>query len=185
VGLRVAIFGLAIFGLGASVLSAQNATAADLYMRGRRAERGDELLVGELGGELDVCPPGLIPMGPFYDATSELARNEEKLPTCTPFEGDESEGSWSLHRWSIQDNLAAPKQWHRALDFLKQMAKVELSPKFPTLLFRYSLKIPAGFDRSADDALEWIGNSAAMEGQEAGTCGITMPIIRSAVISRV
>lgn len=64
--------------------------------------------------------PGLLPMGPFYEATCERSRiqGEEEgllLPTCTPYEGEEVAEGWSLHTWTILDNLAAPKQWQRAL----------------------------------------------------------------------
>lgn len=59
--------------------------------------------------------PGLIPMGPFFEATSPLARNAEGKQTCTEFNGQPSSELWSLHSWTILDNLAAPAQWKRAL----------------------------------------------------------------------
>ncbi len=80
--------------------------------------------------------PGLIPDGPFYQATCEEARfvGEDKVehPTCraydpelptvyrTTFINDDGEEEsvdtpWSLHSWTVKENIAAPKQWARAL----------------------------------------------------------------------
>lgn len=70
--------------------------------------------------------PGSIPLGPFYDATAESARNEEGFPTCIPvgmddapayvtIPDDEKADTWRLHVWTMSDNTAAPQQWKRAL----------------------------------------------------------------------
>lgn len=80
--------------------------------------------------------PGLIPLGPFYEATCEASRvklaDGTELPTCyrytpdraavrvTSFvnehgEEEAADEPWSLHFWTVQDNVAAPKQWQRAL----------------------------------------------------------------------
>jgi hypothetical protein len=81
------------------------------------------------GGQLVMSgTPGSIPMGPFYEATCVLARNEAGKPTCIPWSDkiepgpayrdlspDEYEDLYSLHTWTIQDNLAAPHQWRFAL----------------------------------------------------------------------
>lgn len=86
--------------------------------------------------------PGISPVGAFYDATCETARVDvdvvdedgrvvkQSFPTCVPYgsgkdttytfinEAGEEElarEAWSLHTWTIQDNVAVPKQWARAL----------------------------------------------------------------------
>lgn len=77
--------------------------------------------------------PGSIPSGPFYEATSVLARTktEDADPddpgriTCVPagatgplyddLTDEDRKSLWSLHRWTVQDNVAAPNQWARAL----------------------------------------------------------------------
>lgn len=81
--------------------------------------------------------PGSIPVGPFYDATSELARAEEICegcgkahPTCVPV-GREDDAVYScplfretmaelprLHTWTLEDNSHTDRtrnQWKRAL----------------------------------------------------------------------
>ncbi len=82
--------------------------------------------------------PGLIPQGLFYEATSIVSTvadpddPEILRPTCSVFSGtSQSEEShlWSLHRWTIQDNLAAPHQWKRAL---RQKKARNLSDESPT-----------------------------------------------------
>lgn len=80
--------------------------------------------------------PGLIPEGPFYQATCEASRfvDEDKVehPTCVAYDPDvptthrttfiNADGEeesvdtpWSLHSWTVKENIAAPKQWARAL----------------------------------------------------------------------
>lgn len=75
--------------------------------------------------------PGSIPSGPFYEATCELARvgeAEDARPTCVmwdrkkdpglayaKFSAEQIEELYSLHRWTVADNIAAPFQWKRAL----------------------------------------------------------------------
>jgi hypothetical protein len=78
-----------------------------------------------------IGTPGSIPIGPFFQATCERARigeGEEARPTCIRWQDKAAPGSaysrldaqdiddlYSLHTWTIQDNLAAPGQWARAL----------------------------------------------------------------------
>lgn len=80
-----------------------------------------------------IGTPGSLPMGPFYQATCLLARTEglDQLPTCIrwqdkdnppPAYRDETgslkvdmEALYSLHTWTIEDNVAVPGQWKRAL----------------------------------------------------------------------
>ena len=91
------------------------------------------------GGILVLCgTPGSIPEGIFYEATCEDARTfefvkvtnedgsealvETKTPTCKIYEGEEipvESGLWSLHTWTIKDNIAVPDQWKRALAIKK------------------------------------------------------------------
>lgn len=77
--------------------------------------------------------PGLLPYGPFYEATEPTYRGPEGDATCIPHElfetvtppvaqviaDDEDEAApdepWSLHSWTVQDNTACPGQWKRAL----------------------------------------------------------------------
>lgn len=90
-----------------------------------------------------IGTPGSIPLGPFYEATCLRARVGEcptpeacaehcphVRPTCIQYQHKavyrtlegygglteaEVEDLFSLHMWTIQDNLAAPHQWARAL----------------------------------------------------------------------
>lgn len=80
--------------------------------------------------------PGLLPYGPFYEATCEAARNTAGAPTCrradeprvyqvpetlgsVPAERDDEEEApdepWVLHTWTVRDNVKVPGQWSRAL----------------------------------------------------------------------
>lgn len=88
------------------------------------------------GQLLMVGTPGSIPLGPFYNATCLLARipaprvddPNATRPTCIPWDERENPGPayrdlhpddfgdlFSLHTWTIQDNVAVPGQWQRAL----------------------------------------------------------------------
>lgn len=83
-----------------------------------------------------IGTPGSIPMGPFYNATCLLARigeAENARPTCIAWQDREapgpayarlSEEDWvgiySMHHWTIADNLAAPGQWRRANQIKRQ-----------------------------------------------------------------
>lgn len=84
------------------------------------------------GGQLIMAgTPGSIPLGPFYEATCLLARvgpDDNRRPTCirwqdranpgpayAMFTTEEYDDLYSLHTWTIQDNLAAPHQWRFAL----------------------------------------------------------------------
>jgi hypothetical protein len=81
--------------------------------------------------------PGLIPVGPFYEATAESSRvtvdvGGEKLsfPTCLRYDPEKPPAAlsfvnedgeeeavnepWSLHSWTIKES-ALPGQWKRAL----------------------------------------------------------------------
>lgn len=80
-----------------------------------------------------IGTPGSIPMGPFFHATSLRARVGEEgqeIPTCIKWQDKQTfssfeayamftpeaiEDLYSLHTWTIQDNIAAPHQWARAL----------------------------------------------------------------------
>jgi hypothetical protein len=75
--------------------------------------------------------PGSIPVGTFFESTASFSRTTEGLPTCVHV--DEEEGTaftelddsykkdlWRLHTWGIQDNLAAPRQWERAINNKKR-----------------------------------------------------------------
>lgn len=83
--------------------------------------------------------PGSIPVGPFYEATCEFARVEnpdsdnpnDTIPTCVLAEEDTAEvynvfdeearkSMWRLHTWTIEDNIAVPLQWKRALRIKKK-----------------------------------------------------------------
>jgi len=80
--------------------------------------------------------PGLIPQGLFYEATSIASQitdpdTGEVSPTCSVYSGEslpEESSLWSLHRWTIQDNLAAPHQWKRALRAKKARNLSDESP---------------------------------------------------------
>lgn len=83
-----------------------------------------------------IGTPGSIPMGPFYNATCLLARvgdAENARPTCIAWEDraqpgpayerlteEDWVGVYSMHHWTIADNLAAPGQWRRALQIKRQ-----------------------------------------------------------------
>lgn len=83
-----------------------------------------------------IGTPGSIPMGPFYNATCLLARvgdGEDAKPTCIAYQDREKpgpaysrlteedwEGIFSMHHWTIQDNVAVPGQWRRALQIKRQ-----------------------------------------------------------------
>lgn len=76
-----------------------------------------------------IGTPGSLPMGPFYAATCLQARTENGQPTCIRWQdisspgpeytGIEVESLYSLHHWTIEDNVAIPGQWKRAL-WIKQ-----------------------------------------------------------------
>ena len=83
-----------------------------------------------------IGTPGSIPMGPFYNATCLLARvgeGEDAKPTCIRWQDranpgpsyrdltkDDWEGIYSMHHWTIEDNVAVPGQWRRALQIKRQ-----------------------------------------------------------------
>lgn len=75
------------------------------------------------GGTLVLAgTPGLIPSGIFYEATATEARADDGSFTCIPYElrSDKRyehcpEDLWSLHSWTIADNIAVPAQWDNAL----------------------------------------------------------------------
>lgn len=79
--------------------------------------------------------PGSIPVGMFYEATSEKSRTEPTVqyprgrPTCIPvsptpeqledinqvYTPQEQQVLWRLHTWTIRDNTSSPAAWSRAL----------------------------------------------------------------------
>lgn len=84
------------------------------------------------GGQMVLIgTPGSIPMGPFYEATCLQARvgeGEETRPTCIAYHDKSAPGPayerlnkdewgdlYTMHTWTIQDNVAVPSQWARAL----------------------------------------------------------------------
>ncbi len=84
------------------------------------------------GGQMVLIgTPGSIPMGPFYEATclqSRVGEGEESRPTCIAFADKDAPGPsyaklskdeygdlYVMHTWTIQDNVAVPAQWERAL----------------------------------------------------------------------
>ena len=88
-----------------------------------------------------IGTPGSIPLGHFYRATCVAARipgprpgePERTVPTCIPFDewddpgpayadmSEEERGDmFSLHTWTIADNVAVPGQWDRALSIKRR-----------------------------------------------------------------
>ena len=90
------------------------------------------------GGFICLCgTPGLIPQGLFYQATSIVStiKDEEgnELPTCAVYSGvsqPDDSSFWSLHRWDISDNIAAPEQWKRAQRIKKARGLSDTSPSW-------------------------------------------------------
>lgn len=85
-----------------------------------------------------IGTPGSLPLGPFYEATCLKARTgdqENPKATCVRWQerakllediaegrevnpiyrGIDVEALYSLHHWTIEDNVAVPGQWKRAL----------------------------------------------------------------------
>lgn len=99
-----------------------------------------------------IGTPGSIPLGPFYDATCLRSRNvpeglpvDAGRPTCIRwqdlarprneqpkefevFSDDELLDLFSLHTWTIQDNLAAPGQWAFALRMKRRKGWTDDNP---------------------------------------------------------
>lgn len=83
-----------------------------------------------------IGTPGSLPLGPFYHATclaARLGEGDDATPTCilykdrtnppaiyARFSPDELEDLYSLHTWTIEDNIAVPGQWARALRIKRQ-----------------------------------------------------------------
>lgn len=86
------------------------------------------------GGTLLLAgTPGLIPVGPYFEASEPRHRisadpentgKEISFPTCIYYPDREAEqykslthkeDYWSLHTWTLQDNEAVLEQWNRAL----------------------------------------------------------------------
>jgi hypothetical protein len=90
--------------------------------------------------------PGSIPMGPFYEATCLLARvgdKENERPTCIAWDMKSDPGPtynklskeeinelYSLHHWTIQDNVAVPGQWKRALVIKRKRGWADDNPSW-------------------------------------------------------
>lgn len=128
-------------------------TRADMeYLRGAAAE-ADVVVIDEcksfapaLLAELirDVIEPGLmtrngilimggtpgsIPEGEFYNATQLGIKLDANNPaagdTCYLYKGkSRTDDLWSLHTWTIADNIAKSKQWERALR-VKKSKKID------------------------------------------------------------
>jgi hypothetical protein len=63
--------------------------------------------------------PGSIPIGPFFEATHPGAINDAGKCINTPYEGKTvTNGNWSLHSWTLQENTAKPWQWDEAQQIL-------------------------------------------------------------------
>lgn len=64
--------------------------------------------------------PGSIPVGEFYCATQLGIKKEPNNPkskdTCYAFTKSRTDKIWSLHTWTIADNIAKPDQWDDALE---------------------------------------------------------------------
>lgn len=88
------------------------------------------------GGSIHLAgTPGIVPVGLFYQATSLISRvkteDAEAAPTCELYDGvpqPEESPLWSLHKWTVQDNIAAPEQWKRALRIKKAKNLTDESP---------------------------------------------------------
>jgi hypothetical protein len=120
----------------------------DVLEPGMMTRNGQIVLIGT---------PGLIPVGPFYEATYEDAykedENKARQPTCVLYTGpvahqeerlactEEAAGSspagsteeaahepWSLHHWTVKDNTAAPGQWARALRIKRKAGWDDMHP---------------------------------------------------------
>jgi hypothetical protein len=76
--------------------------------------------------------PGSIPVGTFFEATSETARTDSGRPTCIPvgvesgtayseLSPEERDELWRLHTWTIEDNTGSRRQWVRALGDKRRM----------------------------------------------------------------
>jgi hypothetical protein len=86
--------------------------------------------------------PGSIPLGAFYEATHPGARSNPNTPdeavVNIPYgaEGplydnlskDDLSELWELHSWDIKDNIAAPKQWERALRIKRKQGWEDSNP---------------------------------------------------------
>lgn len=66
-----------------------------------------------------IGTPGAIPKGPFYEYTEPAYIDPDlKRAKCKLFDGKPTkigERLWSLHTWTIEDNVAVPDQWEYAL----------------------------------------------------------------------
>lgn len=81
--------------------------------------------------------PGIVPQGLFYESTSIVStvadedNPENTRPTCVVYEGEsqpEDSPYWSLHKWSVKENIAAPEQWRRAQRIKKAKHLTDESP---------------------------------------------------------
>jgi hypothetical protein len=86
-----------------------------------------------------IGTPGSLPLGPFYAATclqNRLEHPDRNKPTCIRWQDRANPGPayrdkdgnvdvivdnlYSLHTWTIEDNVAVPGQWQRALKIKAQ-----------------------------------------------------------------
>lgn len=99
----------------------------DVLIPGLMTRQGTLMLIGT---------PGNIPIGPFYEATEPTYRKkryegDEGVPTCLLYTGKVLQGKnklWSLHTWTIQDNVAVPGQWEYALEIKEQNHWTDQTP---------------------------------------------------------
>lgn len=68
-----------------------------------------------------IGTPGSVLSGPFFEATNPTHLDAKGRPFCvTPDRPDAFGRSkrvlWSLHKWTMQDNVAKPDQWAGALE---------------------------------------------------------------------
>lgn len=89
-----------------------------------------------------IGTPGSLPLGPFYKATCLLARTdgEDPKPTCIrwqdkanpgpAYDGLDIDNIFSLHSWTIEDNIAVPGQWKRALRIKAQRGWADDHPSW-------------------------------------------------------
>lgn len=68
-----------------------------------------------------IGTPGNVLSGPFFEATNPTALDPKGRPFCLAQDADDLFGRprrtlWSLHKWTMQDNVAKPDQWAGALE---------------------------------------------------------------------
>ena len=78
--------------------------------------------------------PGSIPVGEFYAATQPGIRKDANNPkskdTCYPYTKTRTDKIWSLHTWTIADNVAKPDQWNDALENKQSRETSDSDPRW-------------------------------------------------------